>query len=191
MAARNGYKIVQPDGRSFYGNVQWPLGHENRLPRDLRPVLCEVGYHFCPDAGQCLRYVEWTKGRRLLRVRVPVDAAVVASIDGTKCCAAVLVAVADVTDRAPDLLRCAVPRSDGEVEYMGIGHDGEACGVIRTASFRRKWRRSPSGLYSMHLFQWGPHAPVIKDVVVVIPRGWDGWQAAVDELNRVEPFEPQ
>jgi hypothetical protein len=194
MAAHNGYKIVRSDTCSFHRGVSWPLGFEQRLPEGTRLRVCDVGFHFCPVAAKCLKSVQWRKGCRLLRVRVPDDALVDVNYDGSVCCASALVAVEDVTDRASELLRYTVQHQEygWATEYVGIGDDGELCGVIRTPSFRRKWRGPwdhPWNHPSQELTQCDVDGPITEDSCDTIECDSAEWTVALAELDKIESFE--
>jgi hypothetical protein len=104
--ARAGYKVVMADGQSLAGTppVTYVVGATYRLPSSAGKLApCSVGYHYCPVASDCMRYVRWGDDRRLFEVAALPDAQVVGD-DGYKCVCDGLVVVADVTDRAATLL---------------------------------------------------------------------------------------
>jgi hypothetical protein len=188
MAARQGYKIVGDDMMSFCGNVTWKVGEEQRLPDGEEPAMCQRGFHFCPLAGDCLKYVDWQGCYRLLHVRVPDDATVIVDVDedGDKCCASALVVIADITDTGGlQLVRRTLTDGRGVVQVGGINADRETCWVAR----------EPNGACSKQygtatfVVRRARGANIVVNGCVVLPAGSDAWRKQNDLLDRIEPFE--
>ena len=51
-----GYKLVDQNYRGWYG-FQYEIGQTCRIFNE--PVICEKGFHFCLDAGECFQYVQY------------------------------------------------------------------------------------------------------------------------------------
>jgi hypothetical protein len=196
MTTRSGYKIVTADMTSprdqskLSGATKWAIGVEQRLPRGAAPQMCMQGFHYCPRAGDCLRYVTWTRGCRLLRVNVPDNGRVVS--DGSKCCADALVAIEDVTSQAAPLFndRTGDGGDDSALtRSMGVLPDGRAVNVVRGPDgYRRKvfWTDPLTGTF---LRQDGPDAAIVVDAAVRLEPQTKEWLAAKTLLDRVEPWE--
>jgi hypothetical protein len=185
MLPRQGYKIVDGDMKSLYGDVTWTLNVEQRLA-DGPLVVCHRGFHFCARASDCLYYAPWHPTYRLLRVSVPDDADVIT--DGSaKCCASALVAVKDVTD-TDELrrLRIRVRLPSGLTKRIGIDANRRLCAVVRSEGYRYKAWGSSLEAWTISIVQRGND--IIVDDQVVAPQTV-AWGEAAALLDRVEPFE--
>jgi hypothetical protein len=200
MATRVGFKIVNADMKSSHGDVVWTVGATQRLDADGGgPVMCKRGFHYCPRAADCLSFVFWEQGSRVLRVSVPDDADVIADDDQTKCCASALFVVADVTDEGGLLmLRRQLPWSFGGMEFQGIDVDSRFCVVVRKSNGTsiKSWDGRNAMVNAMVIWQdhVSPDAPihsVIKGVLQLSPvrAGTARWLEYKALLDRVEPFE--
>jgi hypothetical protein len=134
-----------------------------------------------------LSYVTWTRGCRVLRVRVPEDATVITETGGRKCCASALFVVEDVT--ADLLLLKNTPFSiGGRTAYTGIDVDGNLCGVHRNAVGRQKWW-GPTYARTKQIWQLSDPDGRVYMNNRLLETGSDEYRAAVDMLDRIEPFE--
>jgi hypothetical protein len=102
---RTGFKFVRANLSPFVGDatLRFDVGTVHRLPDGVQPVPCRRGFHYCPVAVNCLTYLEWGHGARLLRIKVPDDATIVTD-DDVKFCASAIEIVEDVTSDAAQLL---------------------------------------------------------------------------------------
>jgi hypothetical protein len=152
LSVREGYKIVTDTGLSVYGiRVQYVVGQSYRLPEGARVEMCQTGYHYCPVAVDCLRYVPWDDTHRLLKVEALGDADVVTD-KGINCASSGIIVLADVTRDVADLLTGVVrvrvgPNVDVSVCRGGFLHadDGPA-NVYRNITHgltTKKW--APAG----------------------------------------------
>jgi hypothetical protein len=195
---QEGWKIVSATMASFHGTVTWTLGKEQRLPRREIPMLLCCGFHFCPEAIDCLAATGWQKGYRLLRVRVPDPdgALVLCSRNGRVCCSNALVAVEDVTDTGGLLqLRQRVPWGFNAFEVSGIDADGNLCSVLRLPGGhrRKKWGSDMDHVRKVLTQDEPDHGGPIRAIdwseSQLLEPGTSEWQAAATILDRVEPFE--
>jgi hypothetical protein len=102
---RTGFKLVHADLAPFAGDktLRFAVDTVHRLPEGTLPIVCRVGFHYCPVALDCLRYVRVYPGCHLLRVQALDDATVVTD-NGLKYCASAIQVVEDVTERIGELL---------------------------------------------------------------------------------------
>jgi hypothetical protein len=145
MAQREGYKVVNAYGSPFYGDgtFRYAVGETVRLPDGVQPRCCHRGFHYCPVPLDCLRYVAWLPGHRLLRVKVPDGAVVDTDDGGRKCAASVLTVVDDVTHDVGRLLTGAL-LSDGVEGFWELYNGGlqPASGlwiVVRNLCRQKVW----------------------------------------------------
>jgi hypothetical protein len=103
---RTGYKVVDADGQSLHGDprVVYAVGSRYALPVGMAPKICDRGFHYCPVALECLRFVAFRRDYRLLEVTVPDDAEIVCDNGGLKWAASAIDVVADATADIPRLL---------------------------------------------------------------------------------------
>jgi hypothetical protein len=197
-AIREGYKLVGQDGLTFHGNprLQFDVGTTHRLPAGVEPVCCQVGFHYCPRALDCVRCVPrqvLDEPLRLLRVTVPDDAAVVTNAvqRGWKCAASALTAVEDVTADIDELLTGVVESRDDECQEWTLYRSG-------------KLSLAPSGLVCVtHYYdgtrvkEWAdgghlrqePSGDIVDlrgDTCEEVPRGSDRWADLDAELGRID-----
>jgi hypothetical protein len=125
MAERTGFKVVDAEGTPFYGSrtLRFSVGETHCLPDGEKPTPCKSGFHYCPVALDCLRFVDWDDGCRLLAVAVPDGAATVTD-DGYKYAASALTVVADVTADAKRLLTGAMLSTLGSMRTWTLYRDG-------------------------------------------------------------------
>jgi hypothetical protein len=180
MSNRSGYKVVSARSLSIHGGkprVRYDVGPTVRLPDGQQPVACQVGFHYCPVARDCLRYVGWQRRHRLLRVSVPDDATVVTD-DGCKCAASALTVVEDVTHDAAALLGIPTPLDEPPlVGYKIIRDDWTYAGTtyrvgetirlpddVDPEPSEKAFRFCLTALDCLRADRWGPESRLLRVV---------------------------
>jgi hypothetical protein len=160
-----GYKIVDERGYSLVGTppVHYVVGGNYHLPAGVTVQICNVGFHFCPVATDCMDAVGWHETYRLFKV-VTLPGAQIVTTDGRKYACSGLTVVADVTGDVRTLLSnvkyfedgVCVPRFDVAkaaswknratlVMTLGACHADEGPAVVHRTStgdrITKRWRR--------------------------------------------------
>jgi hypothetical protein len=196
-AIREGYKLVGQDGLTFHGNprLQFDVGTTHRLPAGVEPVCCRVGFHYCPRALDCVRYVPYdlVGGRmRLLRVVVPDGAAVVTDDgDEYKCAASALAAVEDVTADVDRLLTGVVESRGGSRHEWTSYRSGKITpstpnGLVRVTHHHDGVRSKEWANRELKRYMCGTIVDVRDGVETTVPPHGDGWTDLDAELGRID-----
>jgi hypothetical protein len=197
-AIREGYKLVNADGTTFRGSPRprFRVGTTHRLPAGVEPVCCQVGFHYCPRALDCVRYVPHDVSYdrvRLLRVVVPNDAAV-ATDDDDECkyAASALTAVDDVTADMDWLLTGVVessdPISDDWISYRRgkVAPSTSSSNLLRIIHGHDGTRVKEWTNRRLQRYPCGTIVDVRGGIENAVPPGGDGWADLNAELDRTD-----